>query len=87
MVAISQLWYNGSYTIAAKPIKTLESHYTMIQFLIIRNITRQLVMVSLPLNPFLFYHRKTILRNYAVKLCQKLCPSQVCEAQEMSIKV
>ena len=33
-VAISQLWYNGSYTIAAKPIKTLESHYTMIQFLI-----------------------------------------------------
>ena len=35
MVAISQLWYNGSYTIAAKPIKTLESHYTMIQFLII----------------------------------------------------
>ena len=34
MVAISQLWYNGSYTIAAKPIKTLESHYTMIQFLI-----------------------------------------------------
>ena len=35
MVAISQLWYNGSYTIAAKPIKMLESHYTMIQFLII----------------------------------------------------
>ena len=27
-------WYNGSYTIAAKPIKTLELHYTMIQFLI-----------------------------------------------------
>ena len=37
MVAISQLWYNGSYTIAAKPIKTLESHYTMIQFLINNN--------------------------------------------------
>ena len=35
MVAISQPWYNGSYTIAAKPIKTLESHYTMIQFSII----------------------------------------------------
>ena len=28
------LWYNGSYTIAAKAIKTLELHYTMIQFLI-----------------------------------------------------
>ena len=38
MVAISQPWYNGSYTIAAKPIKTLESHYTMIQFLIIEYI-------------------------------------------------
>ena len=33
--AISRVWYNGSYPIAAKPIKTLELHYTMIQFLII----------------------------------------------------
>ena len=32
--AISWVWYNGSYTIASKPIKTLELHYTMIQFLI-----------------------------------------------------
>ena len=24
MVAISQAWYNGSYTMAAKPIKSLE---------------------------------------------------------------
>ena len=38
MVAISHPWYNGSYTMAAKPIKTLEFHYTMIQFLIIRII-------------------------------------------------
>ena len=35
--AISRVWYNGSYTIAAKPIKTLELHYTMIQFLINTN--------------------------------------------------
>ena len=35
MVAFSWAWYNGSYTIAAKPIKSLELHYTMIQFLII----------------------------------------------------
>ena len=35
MVAISRAWYNGSYTMAAKPIKTLELHYRMIQFLII----------------------------------------------------
>ena len=34
MDAISRVWYNGSHTIAAKPIKTLELHYTMIQFLI-----------------------------------------------------
>ena len=26
MVAISWGWYNGSYTMAAKPIKTLELH-------------------------------------------------------------
>ena len=35
MVAISRPWYNGSYTMAARPIKMLELHYTMIQFLII----------------------------------------------------
>ena len=38
MVAISQAWYNGSYTMATKPIKSLELHYTMIQFLIILDI-------------------------------------------------
>ena len=27
-------WYNGSYTMMIKPIKTLELHYPMIQFLI-----------------------------------------------------
>ena len=41
MVAISRAWYNGSYTMAAKPIKSLELHYTMIQFLIIRDIRVQ----------------------------------------------
>ena len=34
MVSISWAWYNGSYTMAAKPIKSLELHYAMIQFLI-----------------------------------------------------
>ena len=41
MVAFSWAWYNGSYTIAAKPIKSLELHYTMIQFLIIVYITHE----------------------------------------------
>ena len=43
MVAISRAWYNGSYTMAAKPIKSLEMHYTMIQFLIIIVIPLTLV--------------------------------------------
>ena len=30
MVVISRAWYNGSYTMAAKPIKSLKLHYTMI---------------------------------------------------------
>ena len=38
MDAIFQVWCNGSYTIAAKRIKTLGLHYTMIQFLIISDI-------------------------------------------------
>ena len=38
MVAISRAWYNGSYTIVAKPIKSLQLHYTLIQFLIMADI-------------------------------------------------
>ena len=34
LVTISLAWYNGSYTTVDKPIKSLELHYTMIQFLI-----------------------------------------------------
>ena len=30
MVYISRAWYNGLYTMAAKPIKSLELRYTMI---------------------------------------------------------
>ena len=36
MVGISRPWYNCSYTMAAKPIKSLKLHYTMIQFLIMK---------------------------------------------------
>jgi len=32
---ICRAWYNGSYTMATKPIKFLEFHYTMTQLLII----------------------------------------------------
>ena len=34
IVAISRAWYNDSYTMVAKPIKSLELHYTVIQLLI-----------------------------------------------------
>ena len=39
MVTISRAWYNGSFTRAAKPIKSLELYYPMIQFLIIAHIS------------------------------------------------
>ena len=32
---IWRAWYNGSYTMMAKPIRALELHYPMIHFLII----------------------------------------------------
>ena len=35
MITIPRAWYNGSYTMAAKPMKFLELHYTVLQFLII----------------------------------------------------
>ena len=35
---ICRSWYNGSYTMMAKPMKTLQLHYPMIQFLIISDI-------------------------------------------------
>ena len=36
MVAISRAWYNGSYSMVAKPVKSVEFHYAMVQFLIIK---------------------------------------------------
>ena len=42
MVVISRAWYNvynGSYTMAARPIKSLELHYTMIILLLIIFVT------------------------------------------------
>ena len=38
IIVLTREWYNGSYTMAAEPIKSLELHYTMIQFLIIISI-------------------------------------------------
>ena len=38
---IWRAWYNGSYTMMAKPIRALELHYPMIQFSIIAKIRGQ----------------------------------------------
>ena len=50
LVAFSWAWYNGSYTMAAKPIKSLELHYTMIQFLITSVIYFQLSYYTFIIN-------------------------------------
>ena len=42
MDAISRVRHNGSHAITAKPIKTLELHYTMVQFLINKIIAQEL---------------------------------------------
>ena len=34
MVVVSRVWYNGSYTMATKPIKSLKLQDTTIQFFI-----------------------------------------------------
>ena len=39
-------WYNGSYNKMAKPMKTLELHHPMIQFLIMRLLTLSVVVDS-----------------------------------------
>ena len=38
--------YDGSYTMMAKPMKTLELHYPMIQFLIILLIIHQIFSLA-----------------------------------------
>ena len=43
MVDVFWVWYIGSYTTVAKPIKSLEFHYTITQFLSNISITRKCV--------------------------------------------
>ena len=44
MVTIPRAWYNGSYTMAAKPIKSLELHYAMIRFSIKMDSTGDILL-------------------------------------------
>ena len=37
-LVFNRAWYNGSYTMMAKPIRALKLHYPMTQFLMIYNI-------------------------------------------------
>ena len=69
--ALSRVWYNGSYTMAAKPIKSLELHYTMIQFLIIYLIFSIWVMIIVRLQYLellLPYHITIKHVNRAIRL-------------------
>ena len=59
MVAISRPWYNCSYTMAAKPIKSLELHYTMMQFLIKLNGSQKVNTVRRAGTVTLVRHRVT----------------------------
>ena len=75
MDAICRVWYNGSYTIAAKPIKTLELHYTMIQFLIIMISSRRRPILGKPfLTEFLYENFNFFLFMKMVKPDRKNLP-------------
>ena len=39
---IWRAWYNGSYTVMAKPIRALELHYPMIQFIVMGDSKHEL---------------------------------------------
>ena len=47
---ICRSWYNGSYTIMAKPMKTLQLHYPTIQFLIKANIGNYQLLYTTQVN-------------------------------------
>ena len=51
---VGRAQYNGSYTMATKPIKFLELHYTMTQFLIIVHIELK------ELNHFMYFLCQTV---------------------------
>ena len=53
---ICRAWYNGSYTMATKPIKFLELHYTMTQFLINIYIFIYLLKTELRISDFQHFH-------------------------------
>ena len=67
MVATSRAWYNGSYTMATKPIKYLELHYTMIQFLIMLFIQ---YVGRIQINNACFDKFKTDMRKNRCRNCK-----------------
>ena len=57
MVAFSQAWYNGAYTLANEPIKSLELYCTMIQFLTKGIIANSVMRASLVIYHFILNTR------------------------------
>ena len=81
MDAISGVWYNGSYTIVAKPIKTLELHYTTIQ-LVIKQLLDEVFVISRIIktkyrrhtDPNGRYDQNEIKRNKKLNYFKQDCP-------------
>ena len=93
IVAIARPWYNGSYTIAAKSIKSLELHYTMIQFLIKQYITwlTWIYLVSWNRNNHQFLTNKKTNERKPVKKekihCQVLLQRQYIYASQVQNEI
>ena len=60
---IWRAWYNGSDTMMAKPIRALELHYPMIQFLIISVISLGYWLLRISQNHNSFFHIYQETRN------------------------
>ena len=67
MVFISRTWYNGSYTMAAKPIKFLELHYTMVQFLPMADIPWALMARYANQNSGITLSNEPIFNNFVIR--------------------
>ena len=88
IIVFTRAWYNGSYTMAAEPIKSLELHYTMIQFLIKEIMSCVLFIKTVNgLNPGVIQVRKLWsfgwvlswerLRLLGLSKCQSMSPQTV----------
>ena len=70
-----RVWYNGSYTMMAKPMKTLQLHYPMIQFLISYLILCHVVLFFAML---CYVALCCVIFCYVLLFCAMLCYIVLC---------